>query len=541
MRIFLTLTLIVTMAASAQAHFIWLVPETDKDGKTVVQVYFAEDAESDDPDLLKRIEGLNLSQVRGDQIPQPLKVKLTDESLSAPVPNYRNRSLFIASHDLGVLDRGSKVFRLKYYAKSGPEITNNAWKNTKCSDDLKLDLVPSLKEGKISITALFEGKPVAGSQVKASGPGLEDYEGVTDKSGTAVFEMAKAGLYSIRARHIEAKSGTLDGKDYPETRHYTTIAVRVPQPLKPIAAKKLTEMETPVTSFGAALSHGRLYTYGGHTGGAHSYSKEEQGNVLRSFDLKTGQWKDEAKGPHLQGLALVAHGGKLYRIGGFTAMNAEGEDHDLRSQSSVASFDPASGSWTDLPSLPEPRSSFDAAVLGDAIYVVGGWSMQGDDEKQWHDTAWKLDLKQQPLKWQALSQAPFRRRALAVAAHDGKIYAIGGMQEEGGPTSRVSIYDPATDKWTEGPNIQGEGKMAGFGSSAFATGGRLYVSTIDGSLQRLKSDGSAWDVLGETTTARFFHRLLPFDDQHLLAVGGANMGIGKFEDVELWSVNSEEK
>ena len=37
-----------------------------------------------------------------------------------------------------------------------------------------------------------------------------------------------------------------------------------------------------------------------------------------------------------------------------------------------ARFDPESNSWEDLPPLPEGRSSLDAAVVGDTLYVVGG-------------------------------------------------------------------------------------------------------------------------------------------------------------------------
>jgi N-acetylneuraminic acid mutarotase len=88
---------------------------------------------------------------------------------------------------------------------------------------------------------------------------------------------------------------------------------------------------------------------------------------------KDGQWQPLAGGPRLQGLALVAYGDRLIRIGGFTAANALGEDHDLRSQTDVASFDPATGQWTSMASLPESRSSLDAAVIGDTVYVVGGW------------------------------------------------------------------------------------------------------------------------------------------------------------------------
>jgi N-acetylneuraminic acid mutarotase len=328
---------------------------------------------------------------------------------------------------------------------------------------------------------------------------------------------------------------------------FTAIGLAVPSafaadPAIPAAksVKHGIEPLTPaVTSIGAAIAGGRLYVYGGNMAGAHSYSKEEQGRNLYSVSLQGGAWTKGEDGPPLQGLALVEHKGKLYRIGGFTAQNAKGEKHRLESQVGVAMYDPATKKWTDLPPLPEPRSSADAAVIGDTIYVVGGWDLAGSrgtenpGSETWHKTAWKLDLSQSDLKWQPIPDPPFQRRALALAAYNGKLYAIGGMQQVGGITSRTAIFDPATGQWTEGPAILGEGRMTGFGSSAFAAGGRLYVTTINGDLQRLSEDGKRWEIVAKMPTARFFHRMLPIDDKHLLVVGGANMSEGKFEEVEI--------
>lgn len=536
MRLLLSAVALMCVTSVAQAHFIWLEPVRNDDGTTTLQVYFGEEAYPDDASYLGRIKDMTLQRVSGEDAPEPVKLELTEEALSAGVADFRGRSLFIASHDLGVFDRGDSVFRLKYYAKTGPAITSRTWQRTETADDLRLDVVPSYEDGQVTVTVTFDGQPVEGAEVKAAGPGLDDFEGATGKDGQASFQMADAGLYSLRARHIEDAAGELDGKKYPQTRHYSTVAVSVPEPLEKIVSKQIATMDPPVTSFGGAIAEGQLYVYGGHLGGSHAYSYPEQGHTLSRLDLQTGQWEALADGPHLQGLALVAHDGKLYRLGGFTAKNDEGEEHDLWSQTSAAVFDPATKSWTDLPPLPEPRSSFDAAVLGDAIYVLGGWSMQGDDERVWHETAWKLDLAGASPQWQPLPSPPFQRRALAVAAHDGKLYAIGGMQEEGGPTRRVDVFDTQSGQWSRGPDLLGDDGMTGFGASAFATGGKLYVTTIKGTLQRLSDDGSAWEMIGETPTARFFHRMLPLDEAHLLVVGGANMGIGKFEEVEVLTV-----
>jgi N-acetylneuraminic acid mutarotase len=523
-------------AHAVHAHFIWLSPEATDSG-TPLQIYFAEDANSDDPALLSRLEGIEVKCVDAEANVTPLEVQRTDEAMIAILPEgVGANSVCVASHDLGVITRGDAVFRLKYYAKVA---SASAWSEVDCTPHLQLDVVPTLANGQVRVQATFAGQPVDGAQVIASGPGMDDFEGTTNAEGVAEFTPADPGIYSIRVRHIEAAAGELEGQTYSDVRHYCTATFNTADADSSVAGS-LPALEQPVTSFGAAIVDGNVYIYGGHTGGAHSYSMEEQERFVRKLDLEAGTWEQLAEGPPLQGLALVAHGEKLYRIGGFTAMNAAGEEHDLQSQDGVAGFDLATGEWSDLAPLPEPRSSFDAAVLDDKIYVIGGWSMGGAEENEWLTTAWAMDLSADAPAWESLPAPPFQRRALAVAAHEGKIYAIGGMQPEGGPTRRTDVFDPATGQWTLGPELIGEEAMTGFGASAFATGGRLYVTAYDGSLQRLTEDGSAWEVIAQTPTARFFHRMLPIDDHHLLMVGGANMGQGKFAEVEVLTVSSEQ-
>jgi hypothetical protein len=106
------------------------------------------------------------------------------------------------------------------------------------------------------------------------------------------------------------------------------------------------------------------------------------------------------------------------------------------------------------------------------------------------------------------------------------------MQEQGGPTTAVAVYDPARDAWSEGPSLLG-GAMDGFGASAFACGGSLYATTITGSIQRLSADGKQWEYLGQLDHPRFFHRICPWNDEKLIAVGGGSMSVGKILELEV--------
>ncbi len=535
------LGLLSALPGTSQAHFIWL--SIGDDGN--LHVHFSESAAPDDPDLLKYAENAEVWSVTADGKFSSVKVKRGEESLVGKLKRTQSEAVFGARKDFGVMTRGDSTFLLRYYAKTGPSIDASAWQaNTR--KKLALDLVPSREADKIQVTAFWQGKPAKDVEVTVARPGADDIKKQTDKQGQITFAFGKPGMYELRARMVEDKSGKHQEKAYDEIRHYSTLALRLGQSteandesvavaktMKPFAA-----IPEEITSFGAAINKGVLYTYGGHTGAAHSYSKQEQGNVLMALKLDgKSKWEELIEGPHLQGLTLLSCGDQLCRIGGFTAKNDEGEDHDLWSQNSVEMYDPQSNAWRKMPSLPEPRSSFDAAVLGNHIYVIGGWAMSGEGDKVWHKTAWSLDFTSQKNQWEALPAPPFQRRALAVAVHGGKVYAIGGMKSEGGPTTRVDVYDPKTETWLQIDNLHGK-SMTGFGCSSFATGGKLFVSTFDGSLQQLSSDGKSWKVVAKTPTARFFHRMLPLDESQLLMVGGANMEIGKFDEIEVIETKS---
>ena len=293
-----------------------------------------------------------------------------------------------------------------------------------------------------------------------------------------------------------------------------------------------------LTSFGAARLGNHVYVFGGHTGGAHSYSQKEQSNELLRLDVSdpSAKWEKVASAPRrLQGLAIVPYEEKIILVGGFEAMNEEGEDQDLHSRPFVTAYNTKTDQWEELPALPVGRSSHDAVILDGVIYAVGGWTMNTPEETQWHSTALALDLNAEQPSWTELPEPPFQRRALALVPHAGKLYAIGGMTPKG-TTRATSIYDPASKTWEEGPELAGKDGMAGFGSAAWSTGGKLVVANYYGDIQVLSEDGSEWKVTGQTDDARFFHRLLPLDESHLLSVGGASMETGKFLKPEVIAV-----
>jgi N-acetylneuraminic acid mutarotase len=273
-----------------------------------------------------------------------------------------------------------------------------------------------------------------------------------------------------------------------------------------------------------------LYVYGGHTGQPHDHSAANLSNHFRRVPLNGGKaWEELPMQTPLQGVVLVAHGGRLYRIGGLNAHNATTDvEEDMHSTDDFASFDPQSKTWTPLAPLPAARSSHDGVVIGDTLYVVGGWKLQGAGRGEWQRELLAYDLaKPQPAEaaekpaWAQLPAMPKSRRALAAGEWQGKLVAIGGIDEDGAVSRESTIFDPATGQWSESPELPA-GDLAGFGASAWNLNGRLYVSGLPGVLYRLSEDGKSWEEAARLKTPRFFRRLLPGQEPNtLLAVAGS--------------------
>ena len=313
----------------------------------------------------------------------------------------------------------------------------------------------------------------------------------------------------------------------------------------PSVESALPPLPEAITSFGAAIDGDWVYVYGGHIGTAHQHSRDNLARGFYRLNLaQPKEWESLEMGPARQGLALVAHGGTLYRIGGLAARNAKGEPEDLHSSRDVSRFDPATGTWASMTPLPEPRSSHDAVVLGDKLYVVGGWCLRGDDmsgDSYWHDTVCVADLTQSPIVWEEI-EAPFARRALAIATAGDQVCVLGGITDDGSVSRSVDCLDTRTGEWSEGPELPMTGWLKGFGVSAFTTGPSLFMSGSAGDLYELEAGGSEWIPAGfQLEVPRFFHRLLVHaheDRQSVLFLAGASMKSGHLSSIERTTVEA---
>jgi hypothetical protein len=508
-------TLLALVApTAAHGHFLWLSAEQDRT-KPVVVAFLAETPNPEGPEFLKYIErakitsgGKGLNWTKG------------EDTYRVILPEFSPTQID-GTCDLGVKTRNGASFRLLYTARAqfGPALSADIEEG----EYLRVRL--EARPGKTPVVAVrFRGRPAPGAVVKAyplEGDPIElkaDAQGLVEPSGIA------EGRTALLAKWTEKTSGQRDGKPYGEIRYYATLTVALPPAPSPGANGKAPFAVLPeaVNSFGGAVLGDWLYVYGGHTEKTHRYHIAATTRHFRRLNLTDRlTWEDLPRGPALQGVALVAHRDHLYRIGGMSAHNQPGSPDDLVSVADFCRYDPRMRTWTDLPPMPKPRSTHDAVVVGDKIYVVGGWSMRGGDSTnaEFLGTALVFDLSRPERGWEDLPTPPFRRRALAAASIREKVYVLGGLTETGTVVKRVDVYDPASRAWSRGPDLPG-GKLQGFGPSAFGVGERLYVSGVDGLVHRLNEAGDGWETAGEFTIPRLTHRLLPGIADDLLAVGG---------------------
>ncbi|MAI90857.1 kelch repeat-containing protein [Ponticaulis sp.] len=279
-----------------------------------------------------------------------------------------------------------------------------------------------------------------------------------------------------------------------------------------------------------ALHNGEIWLTGGFVA--------ENGRIIGPtnetviLNPETGEWRQGPGIPtprhHPQ---LQSHNGKLYALGGFQAISAEGmwqmqiggwrldedgwniipeiparigeavtaslstglhiaggrtpidddnsvwEDHADTGHHFVLS----GGSWERAAPLPTPRNSATGEVLNGNWHVVAGRTVEGGNS-----AAHEMYIPSED-RWEVLAPLPQAQGGLASGVIDGKLYAFGGeyFDNGGGVYPNCWVYDPARDSWSAGPDML----SPRHGLGGVTVGNRIYA--IGGALQRGGIDTSA--------------------------------------------------
>ena len=298
----------------------------------------------------------------------------------------------------------------------------------------------------MKLTILWNGKALLDADVSILQGDKEPVEQKADKEGHVEVKSAAGGLVGVLTNTMEKdKSGELDGKPYKGVMHYATLTFKMPGHFEAAAKEKPTEKATPasssdasslpnlpepVASFGGVVSDGWLYVYGGHTGEEHEHSAANLSKHFRRIQLRGGkEWQELPMRTPLQGLPLVAHGGKIYRVGGLSILNpTTKKKEDLHSTAEFSEFDPATNKWTELTPLPAARSSHNATVIGDKLYVVGGGGSTESRPASGSPMHWFTTSPSRVMDAETAA-VRLQRRALGIGNWHGKVFVLGGMDE----------------------------------------------------------------------------------------------------------------
>lgn len=237
-----------------------------------------------------------------------------------------------------------------------------------------------------------------------------------------------------------------------------------------------------------------LYTYGGFASGLFPSPEVER------YEVGGDRWSVRGAAPvGLSHMGVVVHDGKLYSVGGYIG------DFDTFSNSrgvTVARFmeyDPERDAWRELPPAPTRRGAVAAGVIGDELYVAGGFT----DPQQ--DLALLEIYDFRTGKWRRGPDMEVARDHAAGAVVGGRFYVIGGRPLSlYGDLADVERFDPVTGRWERTTDLP----LARSSSSAVTVGDRIVViggengQQVTGRVDALDTRTGRWSRLPDMKTPR---------------------------------------
>jgi len=127
-------------------------------------------------------------------------------------------------------------------------------------------------------------------------------------------------------------------------------------------------MSVPRNHAFSGVVNGKIYVIGGRTGHGFILSATNT-NVVEEYDPTSNMWSipKERMPTARSGGASGTDGRRIYVAGGEVTTTAL-----VGAYRAVEAYDPATNSWTTLPSMPMPRHGVAGAVIGNRFHLVSG-------------------------------------------------------------------------------------------------------------------------------------------------------------------------
>jgi len=119
----------------------------------------------------------------------------------------------------------------------------------------------------------------------------------------------------------------------------------------------------------SGVVNGKIYVIGGRVGGAFVSSGSSNVGVVEEYDPAADRWgAPKARMPSARSaMAAGVYQGRIYVTGG------EGQDYrSMFTWRALEAYDPASNTWSTLPSMPVSRHGLAGATVGNRLHMVSG-------------------------------------------------------------------------------------------------------------------------------------------------------------------------
>ena len=276
------------------------------------------------------------------------------------------------------------------------------------------------------------------------------------------------------------------------------------------------------TEVAAASLGGKIYVVGG-------FAEPSLGNLkdyaitplVEEYDPTADRWTTKAPLPvglHHVGIGVI--GDRLYVVGGFS-QSLFSVWHPV---ATVYAYDPAADAWTERHPMANSRGALAVAAINGKLLAAGGYDGTAN-------SATVEEYDPQMNAWRTRAPLPTPRDHLALAAARGKVYAIGGRlnRDYGRNLSVTEVYDLAADRWTTAADLPTA--RSGVTSSVindviYVLGGESPGGTFAANEAYAASE-NRWHVMAAMPTAR--HGLgSAVVDGRLYAIGGGSKPGGSF-------------
>lgn len=223
------------------------------------------------------------------------------------------------------------------------------------------------------------------------------------------------------------------------------------------------------TNFGVASLRNQLFVMGGCDS---SLSGRSQSDLI-SIDIPDGDlsnitstdWQKLApmKYPR-KFFACVSHSKHIYVFGGANYVGMLNGDPDR--PEAPERYDTETNEWTTLPTMPGGRrTACAAAVVGNKIYVVGGWNdsetlasviVFDTSKQQWESLDDDGSGREEGLDsiesstrdlYKIVPDMKTKRYKMVVEAVDNFLFVIGGMDEEDNELFSIEVLNTETNSW----------------------------------------------------------------------------------------------